>query len=71
MIPAIAVGPLTLMLVFDREHGTHLRGEPPRKLLVRADRATEVTIPLRPTIKVRGQYLRAGPSGRSLESRFS
>ena len=52
-IPAIAAGPLTLTLLFDREHGTPLRGEPPQKLLVNADRATEVTIPLRPTIKVR------------------
>ena len=59
-IPAIAAGPLTLLLVFDREHGTPLRGEPPQKLLVSADRATEVTIPLRPTIKVRSQYLESG-----------
>ncbi|MFI5459602.1 MAG: hypothetical protein ACHRXM_29610 [Isosphaerales bacterium] len=59
-IPAIAVGPLTLMLVFDRENGTPLRGEPPQKLLVSAGRATQVTIPLRPTIKVRGQYREQG-----------
>ncbi len=59
-IPAIAAGPLTLMLVFDREHGTPLRGEPPQKVLVRADQTTQVTIPLRPTIKVRGQYREQG-----------
>ncbi len=55
-IPAIAAGPLTLMLVFDRQNGTPLRGEPPQKVLVRADQTTQVTIPLRATIKVRGQY---------------
>ncbi len=55
-IPAIAAGPLTLLLVFDRENGTPLRGEPPQKLLVNAGQATQVTIRLRPTIKVRGQY---------------
>ena len=49
-IPEIAVGPLTLMLTFDRENGTRLRGEPPQRLLVNAGRMSQVTIPLRPTI---------------------
>ena len=43
---AIAAGPLTLMLAFDRESGTRLRGEPPQKLLVNSNSATQVTIPL-------------------------
>jgi protocatechuate 3,4-dioxygenase beta subunit len=59
-IPAIAAGPCTRMLVFDRENSTPLRGEPPQKVLVRADQTTQVTIPLRPTIQVRGQYREQG-----------
>ena len=55
-IPEIAAGPLTLSLIFDRANGTRLRGEPPHGLLVSARRATQVTITLRPTIKVLGQY---------------
>ncbi len=59
-IPAIAAGPLTLVLVFDREQSTPLRGEPPQKVLVTPGQTTQVTIPLRPTVKVRGQYHEQG-----------
>ena len=47
-------------LAWNRENSTRLRGEPPQRLLVNAGRTTQVTIPLRPTIKVRGQYRERG-----------
>ncbi len=37
-IAEIAAGPLSLILMFDRENGTRLRGEPPRRLVVDASR---------------------------------
>ncbi len=53
-IPAIAAGLLTVEILFDREHGTPLRGEPPRGLVLRAGSSVEVAIPLRATVLVRG-----------------
>ncbi|MGP0063617.1 MAG: carboxypeptidase regulatory-like domain-containing protein [Isosphaeraceae bacterium] len=53
-IPAIAAGMLAIELEFDRRQGTSLRGEEPRKRVVRAGRTTDVTIPMRETVGVHG-----------------
>jgi len=53
-ITEIAEGTLTLTLKFDPEHGTALRGEPPKRSLVAAGRTTELAVPLRRTLKVQG-----------------
>jgi len=53
-IPAIAAGLLTFELIYDREQGTPLRGEPPRGLVLTAGSKVEITISLRPTVLVRG-----------------
>ena len=53
-IPAIAAGILTFQLLFDREQGIPLRGEAPRGLVLSAGSKVEITIPLRPTVLVRG-----------------
>ncbi len=53
-IPAIAAGLAALEIEFDPETSPPLRGEAPRGIVVKAGRATEVTIPLRETLVVRG-----------------
>ncbi len=53
-IPAIAAGVLTLELQFDPARSLPLRGEAPKRLIAKAGHATEVTIPLRETVKLRG-----------------
>jgi protocatechuate 3,4-dioxygenase beta subunit len=53
-IPAIAAGILEFELVFDREQGVPLRGEAPRGLVLSAGSKLELTIPLRPTVLIRG-----------------
>jgi protocatechuate 3,4-dioxygenase beta subunit len=53
-IPAIAAGVLTLELKFDPKTSLTRRGEAPKHLIARAGRTTEVTIPLRETVKLRG-----------------
>jgi hypothetical protein len=59
-IPAIAAGMLALELEFDRQEGTSLRGEAPKKLVVEAGRSAEVTIPLRATLRVDGLVRETG-----------
>ncbi len=53
-IPAIAAGVLTLELQFDPARSLPLRGEAPRHLIAKAGQSTEMTIPLRETVKLRG-----------------
>ncbi len=53
-IAAIAEGTLTLRLEFDPEHGTLLRGETPKRLVVATGKTTELAVPLRRTLKVQG-----------------
>ena len=64
-IPAIAAGMVTLDLEFEGPGATPLRGIGPKKLIVQAGRATEVTIPLRETVHVRGLVRQNGPDGTS------
>ncbi len=53
-VPVIAAGLVAFELVFDRDKGTPLRGEAPRGLVLKAGSRLETTIPLRPTVLVRG-----------------
>ena len=59
-IPAIAAGMLTLELVFDPAAGTGLRTEPYQGIVLAAGKTTELTIPLRPTVRITGSIPRAG-----------
>lgn len=51
-VPAIAAGMVELDIAFDPERGTAMRPWPLSKILVRAGRTTEVTMPVRPTVRV-------------------
>ncbi len=53
-IPTIAAGMLRLELEFDPTRSLPLRGAAPKQVVVKAGRTTEITIPLRETILVRG-----------------
>ena len=65
-IPAIAAGMLTLELQFDPAKGLPLRGEAPKHLIAKAGQSTEMTIPLRETVKVRrAACARRSRAGRS------
>ena len=61
-IPAIAAGTLTLDLVFDPQTGTKLRTEPYHGLVLAAGTTTELTIPLRPTVRITGSFREQGKS---------
>ncbi len=53
-VRAIAAGLVAFELVFDHDKGTPLRGEAPRGLVLQPGSKLEITIPLRPTVPVRG-----------------
>ncbi len=53
-IPAMAAGTLDLALEFDAARSPPLRGPAPKHVVVKAGRTTEIAIPLRETVNVRG-----------------
>jgi len=59
-IPALAAGLLTLDLAFNPRAGTKLRTEPYRGIVLAAGMTTELTIPLRPTVRVTGSFREQG-----------
>ncbi len=59
-IPAIAAGMLTLDLIFDPRTGTGLRTEPYHGIILAAGTTTELTIPLRPTVRITGSFREQG-----------
>lgn len=59
-IPAIAAGMLTLEIVFDPWSDMGLRTEPYRGIVLAAGTSTELTIPLRPTVKITGSFREQG-----------
>ena len=61
-IPAIAAGLLTLDLVFDPRTGTRLRTEPSGGIVQAAGTTTELTIPLRSTVRITGSVREQGTS---------
>jgi len=61
-IPAIAAGILELELVFDPRSDTGLRTEPDHRIVLAAGTTTELTIPLRPTVRITGSVREQGSS---------
>ena len=57
-----AAGTLWLHLVFDPTTGTGLRTEPYHGIVLPAGKTTQLTIPLRPTFRIRGSFREKGSS---------
>ena len=53
-VPAITAGLLDIALVFDRDQGMPLRGEPAKGLVLQPGSMVEVPVPLRSTVRVHG-----------------